>query len=247
MSNVYQNSELGAGETLKQLQRMLIKRTPFFYQRFGDADLYFMEDPWFNLNRRHQPKTRKFGQELMEAFVINDPRYLIAVALNFHDWHKDKNRELADIVGKFHRHKQFWNAIALHTVFLKDFPRFKKFLRAFRNKKVCLIGGETICRSSVVLKAFNIQECVEFPDTNAYDVLNSKMAKTVEVILRNEVTISALGQATRILGKRLWNIGVKEIQYFDVGSVVDALAGAETRTWIEKNQKLIEEQRKPWL
>ena len=61
-----------------------------------------------------------------------------------------------------------------------------------------------------------------------------------------DVVISALGQATRVLGYRLWAKGLRT-QYFDVGSVVDALADRNLRSWIKKVPELREKYEKAFM
>ena len=60
-----------------------------------------------------------------------------------------------------------------------------------------------------------------------------------------DIVISALGQATRVLGKRLWNKGIRT-QYFDIGSTVDALAERHLRTWIKRHADKVEHYKEVW-
>jgi hypothetical protein len=51
-------------------------------------------------------------------------------------------------------------------------------------------------------------------------------------IAEPEVIIMATGQTSNILQKRLWEAGVRT-HCIDIGSVVDAVTGDKTRTWIK--------------
>ena len=224
-------------DTLAELKGRLGREEPFYFVRFGDADMFFIDDPKFNQNRRHQPKTPKFSEELAEAFSIDDPRYMIALAAS--GWTKGKDRTIIRIASAFWRRREFWNAVALHGAFLSDLAGFEDFVGAFKDRDVCMVGGKTPCGSELVRKVFNVREVVSFPDTNAYDVLDGKMDEVRAVVGRHRTVVSALGQATRILAKRLWKEGIRNLQYFDVGSTVDALAGVQTRGWILKNREVV--------
>jgi hypothetical protein len=68
-------------------------------------------------------------------------------------------------------------------------------------------------------------------------MLNEKMEQIEANIPHFDIVVSALGQATRVLGYRLWAKGFRT-QYFDVGSVVDALANRQLRSWIKRVPEL---------
>jgi len=233
-------------QTIDELERRFSAGDPFYYIRFGDADLYFVNDPWFNKNRRHQPKTEKFSQELRECLAIDHDEFMIGAAAMAGWGRKSKERELTRIIGKFFHRKKFWSATPMHVTFLNDYDRFKEFLKVFQGRKVDLVGGATVCRSPEVRKAFNIQDTIALTDTNAYDILDKHMPAIEKMARGSDILISALGQTTRIVAKRLWNMGIRNIQYFDVGSIVDALAGVKTRSWIKKHDSIVEERRAEW-
>jgi hypothetical protein len=231
--------EAGVEETLTALKAKLGSGEAFFYTRFGDADIFFIDNPRFDKNKRHQPKTPRFAEELKESFTIDDPAYMIALAAAS-GWGNSKAVRILRIANRFWKRASFWNAVALHTTFLKDFDAFVDFVDMFKERDVCLVGGHTVCQSELVRQVFNVKECVELTDTNAYDRLDQKMDEIRAVVGRHRTVVSALGQSTRILAKRLWAEGIRDIQYFDVGSTVDALAGVRTRSWIRKHLETVE-------
>jgi len=217
-------------DTLLDLERRFQSGQSFYYTRFGDADVYFIDDPCFNRNRRHQPKTPLFSRELKEAFTIDDPDFMIGCAA-MDGWETpSKIRDLKRIVGKHYRNKTFWSAVALHQTFLSKFKMFKRFIKVFDGKRVGLVGGPTVCNSPEVRKVFNVSDSIVLSDTNAYELLDVKMPEIIDMAKNSDILISALGQTTRILAKRLWLLGIRDIQYFDIGSTVDALAGVKTRS-----------------
>ena len=52
-----------------------------------------------------------------------------------------------------------------------------------------------------------------------------------ETVKQHDVVICAAGMATRVLAKRFWKDGVRTT-FIDIGSIADALASNDTRTWI---------------
>jgi len=105
---------------------------------------------------------------------------------------------------------------------------------------VLLVGGESICRDELVRKVFNVTATIEFTDRNAFQMLDAKYPQIVKNVPKFDIMISALGQATRVLGGRLWADGHRT-QYFDVGSTVDALADRPLRSWIRRHAEMRDE------
>jgi hypothetical protein len=220
-------------ETLCELERRLRSGRPFTYSRFGDADLYFMVDPNFGKNKRHDANPA-MSRELREAFAIDHPDYLIGCVAGGHVFERNEEK-LVGIASRFHSGKTYWSAIALHQAYGKDPERFAAFCKGcFWGRKVLLVGGVSVCRDMLVRKAFGVTATIELTDRNAYVMLNAQMDRIRKNVPKFDVMVSALGQATRVLGGRLWNEGLRGIQYFDVGSAVDALAGRPLRGWIRK-------------
>jgi len=228
-------------ETLSRISNYIENSLSFFHARFGDAELYCTEDPMF-ANKRHQPKDGKLSEEIIETLQIDDPRFQIAATME--GWRRGKLRRLRRILSKYFHRKVFYHVTFLHETFLYDFPAFLKFTELFKDKKVLYIGGPTTCNSIEVMNAFNISHIVELSDTNAYYELDDNMEPITRYIKECGIVISALGWASTVLAKRLWNQGIRNIQFIDIGSVVDALAGASTRSWIQKNAEYVEEKRR---
>jgi hypothetical protein len=219
---------------LSELRRRFVSGDPFFYLRFGDADLFFMEDPAFDKNRRHDPNPR-MSKELRSAFMVNDPDYLVACVAGGGVF-KGKEGRLKEIASKFHVGNVYRSAVALHTTYVNDPEAFASFVRdCFWGRRVLLVGGISVCRDILVRKAFGVTATIELTDRNAYSVLDAQMDRIRKNVPKFDVMVSALGQATRVLGGRLWHEGLRDVQYFDVGSTVDALAGRQLRSWIKRH------------
>jgi hypothetical protein len=211
------------------------KPDPFTYVRFGDADLYFIDDPSFKLNRRHDPSPN-LTRGLRKSFAITHDDYLIGsvAGTTLFEGAQDKLKEIA---SSFDQERDYYSPIAFHHLYTSE-RQFTAFVKeAFHGKKILLIGGEAICRSYLVRAVFDLSKTIEFTDRNAFYQIDDKMKDIGAQIPKHDVVISALGQGARVLAGRLWKKRVRT-QYFDVGSVVDALADRPLRTWIEHHAHL---------
>lgn len=227
-------------ETFNIVSLLLKCGTPFYHVRFGDGELYCTENPMF-ANKRHQPRDERLSQEIKEALQIDAPPFQIAATMG--GWNEGKLRGLRRILSKYFHEKTFYHVTFLHETFLHDFEAFKKFTELFQEKKVFLIGGPTVCDSKEVWNAFSVNTSIELSDTNAYYELDKNMGDITSMVNTHGIVISALGWASTVLAKRLWNLEIKT-QFIDIGSVVDALAGVNTRGWIKKNWEYVQEKRK---
>lgn len=228
------NKVLSYEETISDLRSRFISGDPFFYTRFGDADLFFIEDPNFSKNKRHDPAPG-LGKELGEAFAIDHPDFLIGCAAGGRVFGGSKGKLLVDIAGRHHEGKVYHSAVAIHDSYIKDFDEYESFMRdCLHPKKVLLVGGESVCRNPLVREVLGVDGVIELSDRNAYQMLDSKMAQIEKNVPKYDIMVSALGQATRVLAKRLWEKNLRDIQYFDVGSSIDALAERPLRSWIRR-------------
>lgn len=229
------NSVITDEDTIRDLKERFASNNPFTYLRFGDADLYFIDDPMFDKNKRHDG-TFGMSAELERAFSVEHCDYLIGCAAGGAVFSND--RPLQKIAEKHHKGRRFHSAVALQLLYMHDPSGFVSFCKeCFWGKKVLIIGGESVATNSLVQKAFGVKASIRLPDRNAYGALDSKMEHIEKNIPHFDIVVSALGQATRVLGHRLWKLGLRT-QYFDVGSVVDALAGRDLRSWIRRVPEL---------
>lgn len=221
-------------ETIAELRKRFISGQPFSFTRFGDADLLFMDDPNFNLNRRHDPNPR-MTEELQEAFQIDDSDYMIACVAGGNVFQKYEQK-LINIAESYHGDRTYYSAICIHELYVKSQEEFADFVRdCFHGKKVGMVGGPSVCNDHLVRKVFNVSEVHCLTDRNAYLHLKGNMRYIKRLAEENDILVSALGQTTRVLAKRLWQNGYRDVQYFDVGSTVDALANRPLRSWIRRH------------
>lgn len=239
------NTVMNNEDTLADLHRRFDEGSSFTYLRFGDADLFFMQNPKFTQNKRHDPSP-EMTRELKKAFTIDHPDYLVGCVANGKVF-KKYDQKLKAISQQYHEGGEYYSAVAFHSMYAENPEKFAAWVRdCFWDRKVLMIGGISVCRNLLVRKAFNVADTIELSDRNAYSMLNPKMGQIEGRVPNCDVVVSALGQATRVLGGRLWDRGVGTM-YFDVGSTVDALAERHLRSWIRRHKDKVETYKKMFL
>ena len=248
------NTTMGMQETLLELYKRMTSGKPFTYLRFGDADLHFIDDINCRLNKRHDPNPN-MSKELESSFKVEDPDYLLGGVVNAGIF-KKKESKLHEISQKFHSGRTYYSAVCFHTMYCdgpepsEDCATKHKFVDyvkdCFWDRKVLFIGGKSVAGNPLVQKVFNVAHTIEFSDRNAYSMLDAKQKEIERCVDDYDILVVALGQATRCLGWRLWDAGIRT-QYFDVGSTVDALSERHLRSWIKNNSKKVEVYKKIFL
>lgn len=224
-------------DTCTKLYDRLSKNEATCYLRFGDGDLMIINGQDDSLQKGND----LLRKELIEAFKHDEPGYLVAsVAGQVNEGRMrkglfgtpDYSKDLYTIVQSLRPNETLENANALAYQSVFDIDWFINFLRVcVHGKKVLFIGGENLCKSALVKKTFNVMTFISLPMTNAYSVLSDNMERIKQEAVKHDLIICAAGIATRVIGKRLWKQGFR-VSFLDIGSIADALAGVESRTWM---------------
>ena len=241
------NKFLSEASTMDELSARFRSGKPFTYLRFGDADLLFINDPKFNKNRRHDPNPA-MSADLANSFSVVHPDYLIGCAAKgvFGTNYAKENR-LEAITDEYHEGRSFYSAVAFQVLYTKDPEGFFKFVKeVFHTRRVLLVAGESVCKSPFVRKVLSVNAAIEFSDRNAFRMLDEKMPQVEKNVGKFDIIVSALGQATRCMGWRLWDAGHRT-QYFDIGSVIDALAERPLRSWIKRCPEMLGKYKKMFV
>ena len=211
-----------------------------YYPRFGDADIFIMNGRDAK-NHKYSPA---LSQELIEAFNIDDPLYMIGAPVN----HQNEPGMEHGVLAKFTydhalikmingnkdiRIKEeylFESAIAIHYLSIYNQELVNKFLDEFvRNKKKMVIAN---CTQEQAESIFGkIDHYVRVPARFAYDTIDEWYPLIEANIDDVEVCLPFAGQAGRVIMKRLW-MAEKDIHCVDLGSIIDAALGLGTRQWI---------------
>lgn len=211
-----------------------------YYSRFGDGDIFIMKGKGESMHN-FSPELQK---ELTESILIDDSNYIKGVAVNYP---KEEgmyngvfepfgyNDELAYFLKNdlnFSDETIFESAITFHYLSIFKPEMMVYFLDNFiRKKKKMFVGS--IEKNVIESLIGKVDYYVKVPEKNAYYEIDKWYEQVLENIDNCEVLIPAAGMATRVLNKRLWDLG-KVIHSIDIGSIVDAVSNLSTRTWIRK-------------
>lgn len=225
-------------ETLNTIIEGLRYYKKFYYTRFGDGEIISM----MGHNHRNYNFSIGLQNELMECFTIDHPQFLIASAVNIKKEKKmsdgvfapfNFNNDAENFIFSKKMENKFGiyeNYITFHylSVFkprlIRDF--FEEFIR---NKRKMFIGNTP---KDIAEKLYGkIDFYIEVPRQHAYDSINEWWPKIEENVDKVELVIPSAGAASNVISKRLWKLG-KEIHLLDVGSIIDAVEGRVSRTWI---------------
>lgn len=230
-------------ETAEKLDNLL-NEDFFYFLRFGDGDLHLMIGHAKEQRHKNSPELRK---ELLESIMIKDPKYILSDTAGScgdgsgsYFWIDPRQQQSFDnnlkvIRNRLRPAEKFYHALVFQHQIKHNPEWFISFCRkAFHGKKVLFIAGEPLCGKKLVQKVFNVSEEIAFPGlSDAYYYLNKGMNKILRAAENCDVIIPVIGMASRVLSKRLWNMGIRKT-VIDVGVSVDALANATHRGWTRK-------------
>ena len=227
-------------ETFERLVKALRENKKLYYPRFGDADFYIMH----GIDARNHKFNPKLATELIQAFNIDDPRYMIGAAIN-HEHEPGMapglfapfpyNNRMVEWISKnpYIRIKKdyvFESAVAIHYLSVYRQDLINSFLDEFvRDKKKMVIAN---CEKEEAEGLFGkIDHYVKVPARFAYETIDEWYPLIEKNIDDVELCLPFAGQAGRVIMKRLW-MSEKDIHCLDLGSIIDAALGLGTRQWI---------------
>ena len=227
----------------KLIIRLRNDNAPFTYVRFGDGDLALMRGDKNEAFHTNSPELRR---ELIQSFKIKDSDYLIGCVAGMQQEGEMRPgvfapfRYDARLIEQAEKHQPdayFENPIALAYKYVFDNGWWVDFVDIIRSKKTLFIGSESVGRSYIPWTEFNAERIISLSDSNSYDDLQKwDEWEWISIQARlHDLIVCATGVATRVIAKRLWKEGVR-VTFIDIGSVVDALAGIKSRTWIKETQ-----------
>ena len=210
-----------------------------FFSRFGDGDINIMS----GMNDMLHDYSKELSKELVESISVNDRRYLIGVAANYEmEEHMrpglfapfSYNDRLAKTVTNFTGKKEFESAVPFHYAYVFHRDIFDKFVEDhIKGKRIMYIG---CTKKENMEKVFGeIEFFVETPSNNSYSSINEWWPRVEEDVRSAEIVLPCSGMSSRVINKRLWDMEVN-VKSLDVGSVVDAIDGKNTRKWIALSQ-----------
>jgi len=184
-------------------------------------------------------------QEMLDSIKINDPDYLKAFSLDyplepgmmqglfapFEEQDFIGKQELEEKLNAIAKPDELYNPVLFHYLAVFRTGAYRGFLDLYiRPKRKMFIGN---CSKEQMEKMFGpIDFYIKTPAKSAYDSIDQWWPQVEKDIDKVDVVLPCAGQATRVIQKRLWHMGAR-VHSIDIGSVVDALDGQTTRTWIK--------------
>ena len=232
-------------KSLRILKKAMRSSDRVFYTRFGDGDIFLMNDRAGSEGTVGNNRTvwsQTISNDLKESLNIQDPRFMKAVSL---DYEKEKGMEKglfapfgnkADLIKMLGQmldtdDTHFFNPVLFHYLACFKPQKLKNFFAEFvKPKKKLFIGN---CdKANMELMFGPIDYYVKVPEKNAYAKIDQWWPEVLKVIDKVDVVLPCTGNATRVIQGRLWKMGAK-VHSLDVGSIVDAMDGQTTRTWLK--------------
>lgn len=228
----------GTRESYESLCKALDENSKLYFNRFGDGDVFIM----MGRNESKHTFSPELQKEMIESFMIKDPIYMKGLAVKYehepgmqkglfapHGTDEMMYKWLVENYEGFEE-ETFESAIMFHYISVFNQPLMIEMLDTYiRPKKKMYIGS--ISKEQMEKLVGDIDYYVEVPSSNAYYSIDQWWPKILENIDNVDLVLPAAGMGTRVINKRLYNLGY-EVQSIDLGSVIDAIGQSYTRTWI---------------
>ena len=221
--------------------RQLANRGAGFYLRFG-GDFAIMDGHQAGWQRHSE----SLAKELQQAFQIEDPHYIRSVPICYPDepgMDKLGLRTVTPSQGPYVRlmehieslttQRTFYNANALTYLAVVNPAVLRGFLdRWIVPRRKVFIGS--LARPQMERLFGEIAVHVEVPNYSAYNQFDWwwRKAQTAIRDCDNRVILLAAGMSSRVVAKRMWELGTRDRLVIDLGSWIDAFCGLKTRSWI---------------
>jgi hypothetical protein len=229
----------GALESFERLCSRLETSNKVYFTRFGDGEIIAM----MGKHHRNYRSSHAFVRELRESFVIDDPSYLIALSVNmplesgmtrgvFSPYRQNdnlasfiENENLVSGDGIYESQIMFHYVAVFYPRLMFDF--FEKHVRPRRK----LFVGCTPQR--VAEKLYGpIDIYIPTPARHAFDSIGRWWNEVERGSAEVELVIPSVGAASNVISKRLWHLD-RPLHVLDIGSIIDAVEGRRSRTWIK--------------
>lgn len=224
-------------ESFRIIEQKLKKPEKVFFIRYGDGEFVAMEG---RQHRNYRP-SEGLSRELLECFKIHDPNFLIGLAANYQKEYLmsrsffapyPQNQEILDFIEskKLHHNTNYLNPFLFtYLSIVKPHMMYGFFEKYIRPKRKMFIGGTS--KESAEKLYGPIDYFIPVPFKHAYDSISDWWPQVEENVQNVELILPSAGAASAVIAKRLWSHR-HQFQLLDIGSLIDAVEGLETRTWI---------------
>ena len=234
-------------ETLSEIESYIVSKSRGIYLRFGDGDVYLLK----HRSDSYQNSSAKLSIEMNDAFLLSGNGVFKCLAI-----HSDLFGYEDGMVNGNHKNKDFlaykllqdtyvyfigskiYSPVALHFLSTINIERANNFLKILKQNTYLFVGNETINPDVVSLLFGNKTKHIKTPPKNAYDEIDRVEDEIINYLNTSnsfKVICIAMGCSGRPLMKRLWGQS-RNVFLFDFGSLLDGIAGNNSRTWLRKNE-----------
>lgn len=236
-------------ETIELCRYYMEKQLRGAYLRFGDGDVNLLK----GRNASRQLAMESLQIEMQQTFELNGKGIMKSLPL-----HSKKYGRCHGMKEGVHEHTDEWadnilrqcfeyfigshiySPVALAHLAIMDTPTALEFLRFLKSVNPLFIGNENIPHH-IIKSLFGDTSHIPVPPEQSYNQIDEIERQTLrELNLRNkryDVIVMAMGCPGRPLSKRILKNNDFNLFIFDFGSLLDALNGWETRTWIKVTNK----------
>lgn len=233
-------------ETLDEIRKIMEKRAPGAYFRFGDGEANALN----GLGAIEQDGDKNLAVEMREAFSLSGPGIVKSLMIHSRkygfsagmesgahfctdQWAENLLRNCFEyfIGEKIYSHA----ALAYASVYKpEEAIKFLTFLKSF---DPIFVGNRDI-PFEILTKLFGKTVHIKTEPKGAYGQIDGLERDILAAIklrdLPYDVVVLAAGPAAKILQKRILTRSKGNLFLFDFGSLIDALSGKNTRAWIEQ-------------
>jgi len=229
--------------TLTEIERAIDSQKPGAYLRFGDGDLRVAEGLE---DRDTGPTPKALRMEMSDALRLEGPGIFRGFPLNSKRYGLEPGMYLgvhevpdADVqhywrqVEPFISTTRVYSSVALHYLAATDPTRAIAFLRRLRSHTPLFVGNKD-WHEQKLKTIFGDGGRVGTLAYNSWPQAD-RITADIHAALPSEFTliVMAAGVTGRVLQKRLVTSGVNAF-VFDFGSLLDAMMGRDSRTWIRR-------------
>jgi len=236
----------GKKETLDTISNIIEKKEKGIFIRLGYKELMLLTGS----NASLQKHSELLSNEISETFELTGKHVLKALPLHCKERgtleegmnlgnHENKTKfcnSIIKLAKRFSKKRinEAYSPAALHFTATTKQNDFVTFLGLLQNNHCIFVGNKNIPKDKIRL--FFGPNCthIQTPPEQAYDKIDEIEKACLEKLSNNnayKIVIASAGPAGKILLKRLWE-KTDNIFFIDFGSLIDALCGWKTKSWM---------------
>ena len=232
-------------QTLKKITDLITSETPGAYLRFGDGEINVLNGVGAmeqkgdtGMIKEMDESFRLNGEGVMKSLMIHSKRFGFSKGMieGFHLTHDDWATNMFNYCYQYFIGDYIYSHTALSYALIYQREKALKLFKLIKSHNgLIFVGNETI-NKAIIENIFG-ESClhIKTPPKDAFKNIDEIENKIINQLKNKEdysLIIFAVGPSSNILQKRIFNKNINAFT-FDIGSVVDALSGSQTRAWMD--------------